>query len=227
MQRTAIPLFLALALPFASAHAAQQVHTFVLDLDADGHITRLAPHGAVPGAVTDALADEIRAWVFHPGPVDQAGAAARTYLRVVVDDAHGEPGGYSVVSATTGPALAATTAPEYPMRDQLAGHEGMVVLKLEVDAGGNVRAADVHAATGSVSRAMATAAVNASRQWRFATEGVGGASVAATLLWPVCYLGAHSTPEACSWTGPDDQRFSSKTVLPLDPRVTLVSQASR
>lgn len=93
----------------------------------------------------------------------------------------------------------------------------MVVLRLRVEADGRVRDADVHAATGSVSRAMARAAEDASRGWRFLPEEVAGRPVRSTLLWPVCYLGPNSPVSACSWTGPDAQRFSSKTVLPLDP----------
>jgi TonB family protein len=119
------------------------------------------------------------------------------------------------------------TQPEYPMRDQLAGREGTVVLRLQVSADGTVRDVDVHAATGSVSRAMAGAAATASRQWRFAPEQVAGQPVPSTLLWPVCYLGPQSATSACNWTGPDDQRFSSKAVLPLDPNVTVSYTATR
>lgn len=228
MQRIALPLLLSAALPFAAtaadtaAQSTQQVHTYVVELDADGRIASLEPHGTVSGPVTSALAAEIRGWVFNSGV---AADASRTFLRVVVDEA--ADGGHEVVSATTGPALAAMTPPDYPMRDQLAGHEGMVVLRLDIAADGSVQDAGVHAATGTVSRAMAAAAMAASREWRFSSEQVGGKAVASTLLWPVCYLGAHSTPAACSWTGPDAQRFSSKTVLPLQPNVTVSWTAAR
>lgn len=228
MQRIAIPLLLSLALPFSAVasdappQATQQVYTYAVALDADGRIASLEPHGAVPGAANDALLAGIRGWVFSPGDV---GAASRTYLRVVVEEAVG--GGYEVISATTGPALASMTPPEYPMRDQLAGNEGMVVLRLEVAPDGSVRRSDVHAATGTVSRAMASAAAKASRDWRFASEQVAGQAVPSTLLWPVCYLGPWSSPSACSWTGPDAQRFSSKSVLPLDPNVTVSWTAAR
>lgn len=229
MQRIALPLLLSLALPLAAVASdvapasAQQVYTFAVALGADGQIASLSPYGAAPGAAGDALASEIRGWVFNSGTSDDG--IASTFLRVVVDESAG--GAYEVVSATTGPALAAMTPPDYPMRDQLAGHEGMVVLRLEVGADGAVRASDIHAATGSVSRAMAAAAADASRQWRFAPEHVAGKAVPSTLLWPVCYLGPASDTTACSWTGPDALRFSSKTVLPLDPNVTVSYTAAR
>lgn len=222
--RTTIALILSLALPVAAAasgpaESTQHVYTFAVDLGADGRLDRLEPYGTASGTAGDALAAEIRDWVFAPDASARDGENTRTYLRVVVD----EPalGGHRVVSATTGPALATMTAPQYPMRDQLAGKEGMVVLRLQVSADGSVRDADIHAATGSVTRAMAGAAATASRQWRFAPEQVAGQPVASTLLWPVCYLGPQSAPSTCNWTGPDDQRFSSKTVLPLDPKVTV------
>ena len=230
MQRIATSFLLSLALPVAALAAdapgmsTQQVYTFAVELDAEGRIDDLAAHGVQPGVNGDALAAEIRDWVFSPSDAG-ADASMRTFLRVVVDEAGAE--GYRVVSATTGPALAAMTAPEYPMRDQLAGNEGMVVLRLDVAADGSVRGTDVHAATGSVSRAMAAAAEAAARSWRFSPEQVAGSAVASTMLWPVCYLGARSPASACSWTGPDTQRFSSKSVLPLDPNVTVSWTAAR
>ena len=54
---------------------------------------------------------------------------------------------------------------------------------------------------------------------------IGGLShVPSTMLWPVCYVGRETSLSKCSWDGPDMQRFSSKTVLPLDSAATLVSQ---
>ncbi|MDH5830697.1 TonB family protein [Luteimonas sp. M1R5S18] len=227
--RIAIPLLLSLALPLAASatdapQSTQHVYTYAVELGADGRLQDLAPYGATSGAAGDALSAEIRDWVFAPDADAGDDRGTRTYLRVVVDEP--AQGGYRVVSATTGPALAAMTAPEYPMRDQLAGKEGMVVLRLQVSADGAVRDVDVHAATGNVTRAMAGAAAAASRQWRFAPEQVAGQPVPSMLLWPVCYLGPASAPSTCNWTGPDDQRFSSKTVLPLDPNVS-VSYAAR
>lgn len=46
----------------------------------------------------------------------------------------------------------ALTEPDYPVCDQLAGREGMVVLKLEIGADGAVAAAVMQATTGGVSQ---------------------------------------------------------------------------
>src|SRR5690606_36216471 len=130
--------------------ATQQIYTYAVDLGADGRVVDVSAHGPVPGAAGEALARQARGWVFSPGASGDA-ADTRTYLRVVVDES--ADGSWRVASATTGPALAAMTPPAYPVRDQLAGHEGMVVLRLEVAADGSVRDAGVHAATGTVSKA--------------------------------------------------------------------------
>src|SRR3546814_6694277 len=77
---------------------------------------------------------ESRTWLFHSGIGAGEGASTLTYLRVVVQPEATADDGFEVVSATTGPAPVALTQPDYPVRDQLAGREGMVVLKLEVGA---------------------------------------------------------------------------------------------
>src|SRR3546814_10385329 len=93
--------------------------------------------------------------LFHSGGNVAEGATTLTYLRVVVQPEATESDGFEVVSATTGPAPVSLTQPGYPVSDQLAGREGMVVLKLEVGADGAVDAAVVQATTSGVSRPMA------------------------------------------------------------------------
>src|SRR3546814_11015357 len=89
----------------------------------------------------------------------------------------------------------------------------MVVLKLEVGADGAVDAAVVQATTSGVSRPMASAAVEAAQQWRFAPELVAGQAVPSTMLWPVCYVGRETSLSKCSWDGPDMQRLDRKSVV--------------
>jgi TonB family protein len=216
---------LALAAPPANAGDApgQSVYTYAVELDADGKLLRVAPHAAAADDVGRALERDIAGWVFSPAGSGDVGAGSRTFVRVVVSPTGAR--GYEVVSATTGPAPETLTQPAFPVRDQLSDREGMVVLRLDVTADGRVAGARVHAVTGKVSRGMSAAAVSAAQGWTFVPEEVGGVPIAATMLWPVCYVGARSAPSACSWNGPDSVRFSSKTVLPLDPAVRLVSQA--
>lgn len=230
--RTAIFLSVVLALSGTAVAAPgdgaqdvpQRVYTYELDLDGNGAITGLAPHGFVPDATSAALARDIRGWLFRSGGNTGDGVPTRTYLRVVVEPQAVQGGDFEVVSATTGPAPTRLSQPEYPVRDQLAGGEGMVVLKLQIGADGSVAAADVLATTDKVSRSMAGAASEAARHWQFAPELVAGQAVPATILWPVCYVGRATSLSSCSWNGPDAQHFSSKTVLPLDSAATLVSQ---
>ncbi|MFC3715221.1 TonB family protein [Luteimonas soli] len=202
----------------------QSVYTYELELDGNGMISSLSPYGFTPDATSATLEHDIRGWLFHSGSNAGEGVPTLTYLRVVVQPEATADEGFEVVSATTGPAPVALTEPDYPVRDQLAGREGMVVLKLEVGADGVVDAAVVQATTSGISRPMAGAAVAAAQQWRFAPELVAGQAVPSTMLWPVCYVGRETSLSECSWDGPDMQRFSSKTVLPLDSAATLVSQ---
>lgn len=230
--KTAIFLSVALALSgtaFAgqddgAREMPQSVYTYELELNGNGMISSLAPRGFTPDATSAALEHDIRTWLFHSGGNAGEGANTLTYLRVVVQPEAIAGDGFEVVSATTGPAPLALTQPDYPVRDQLAGREGMVVLKLEVGADGSVDDAVVQATTSGVSRPMASAAVEAAQQWRFAPERVAGQAVPSTMLWPVCYVGRETSLSECSWDGPDRQRFSSKTVLPLNSAATLVSQ---
>src|SRR3546814_8604615 len=94
-------------------------------------ISNLSPHGFTPDATSASLEHDIRTWLFHSGGNVAEGATTLTYLRVVVQPEATESDGFEVVSATTGPAPVSLTQPGYPVSDQLAGREGMVVLKLE------------------------------------------------------------------------------------------------
>lgn len=210
----AAAMFVAFVSSSAAASTAQRVYTFSIALDGDGRLQDVSPHGAIPDSTGRALAEEVRGWVFAD---DAAGAASTSYLRVVVDADDG------VVSATTGPAPAQLGMPAYPVRDQLASRHGTVVLRLSIAADGSVDAAEVHDVHGSVSRPMAAAAVRAAQDWTFSPETVAGQPVAATMLWPVCYLGPQADAGDCVWTGPDAQRYSSQTVLAIDPAVRLTA----
>lgn len=209
--------------PASADHSSpQRVYTYAIDLDAEGNIRALSPHESLPDAVSRALREQIGAWVFEPVAARGQSLTTKTFLRVVTAPDDG-PAGFRVVSATTGPVPERLTQPDYPARDQFNGRQGMVVLKLQIDKGGQVAAVDVHAVSGKISRAMANAAKTSALEWKFTPEIVGTQSVASTILWPVCYLGMKSSASECVWQGPDAQRFSSVTVLPLNPAVRLVS----
>lgn len=223
-------LALALLLPATSQAAAaadldlpQRVYTYELDLDANGSVQSIAPHGFEADATSRQLDEEIRGWIFEAAAREGAGAAMRTYLRVVVAQQDKAGTDYELVAATTGPAPRSLALPDYPFRDQIRGSEGTVVLELGVGADGRVGEAQVRKVTGDASRAMANAALSAARDWTFTPEQVNGTAVPGTLLWPVCFLARDSSATNCAWDGPDAQRLSSKTVLTLDPTVRVVS----
>lgn len=205
----------------AGVRSPERIYTYVIELAGNGTVRRVSPHGFEPDAVSRELESRIGSWIFEAAETNGAPASTTTYLRVVATPR--EADGFDVVSATTGPAPQTLSQPEYPVRDQLAGMEGTVVLKLAVNADGRVATAEVHDIVGNVSRAMAGAARSSAMTWTFTPERIDGEPVPSTVLWPVCYLGAASTASGCAWRGPDAQRFSSKTVLTLDPAARLVS----
>lgn len=201
---------------------SHRVYTYEIELDRDGGVRRLAPHGFYPDAVSAVLDRQIGDWIFEAATIEPAPASTTTFLRVVTTHSDAQEG-FEVVTALTGPAPQHLRHPEYPVRDQMAGRQGTVVLKLQLDQAGRVATADVDTVTGTISRTMAASARTAALDWRFTPESVDGQLRASTILWPVCFVGAQSSVSDCTWQGPDAQRFSSKTVLTLNPAARLVS----
>lgn len=74
-------------------------------------------------------------------------------------------------------------APEYPRRALEAGVEGMVIVRANVSAGGNVTAARVHQSSGNA--ALDAAAVKAVRGWSFVPASRGGRSIESIVQTPV------------------------------------------
>lgn len=206
----------------ATEESPQRVYTYALSLDPSGSVLEVVPHGFKPDAISSGLETEIGNWKFEPSAQSQGSEPTRTFLRVVVKTGKVDAR-YSLVSATTGPAPLTLDQPEYPLNDQKRGNEGTVVLELRVATDGTVSQAQVHGVSGTASRSMASAALDAARDWTFMPEIVDGRAVEGTLLWPVCYLGARSSVSNCAWSGPDAQGMSSKMVLTLDPAIRLVS----
>ncbi|MCD9046071.1 TonB family protein [Luteimonas sp. MHLX1A] len=198
------------------AWSEQQVHTYAVQLDADGRVQEVVPVGAGGDALGAEFADRIGTWLFTTDSRSGHGqdSSVRTYLRLVVSPGANGP---ELVSVTTGPAPQRLTQPEYPVREQREGRQGAVVLKLNIGADGHVRTSEVDSVHGNVSRRMAAAARSAATEWRFSPELVDARPVEGTVLWPVCFLGAGSTATHCAWSGPEARLYSSKTVLPLDP----------
>jgi periplasmic protein TonB len=215
----------ALAAPAHAGSAGEQrVYIYAIELDRNGQVQRLARHSGPGDAVARQLEARIGDWIFAGARRDGQAVATSSYLRVVVEPSAQNDGGPRLVSVTTGPAPASLTMPAFPVSDQRAGMSGSVVLKLRIDAAGRVERADVHDTAGNVSRAMANSALASAMQWRFRTETVDGQPVAGTVLWPVCFLGKSSDATVCGWEGPDAQRYSSKTVLALEPAARVVSE---
>src|SRR3546814_11034023 len=109
--KTAMFLSIALALSGAAfaapgdgaREAPQSVYTYELELDGNGMISNLSPHGFTPDATSAALEHDIRPWLFHSGGHVAESATTLLSLRVVVQPEHTDIDVLEVVSETTGP----------------------------------------------------------------------------------------------------------------------------
>lgn len=214
---------LALALLASTATAgdprhAPRVYTFELTLDAAGRVEQARPHGAGGDAIARDLQQRVGELLFDAG----AGATT-TFLRILATHDGPRADDYTVVSATTGPAPVELTRPAFPEDDMAAGHEGAVVLRLDVRPDGSVADPRVESTVGDISRPMAAAALQAASGWRFAPERVNGQPVASTVLLSVCYLAAESDASTCTWRGPNAERFTSRSIVAVQPAARLVS----
>src|SRR3546814_17063224 len=87
-------MFLSVALALSGAAFAapgegaqdvpQSVYTYELELDGNGMITSVSPHGFTPDATSAALEHDIRTWLVHSGIGAGEGAYTMTYTRGVV-----------------------------------------------------------------------------------------------------------------------------------------------
>ncbi|GHB97323.1 TonB family protein [Thermomonas carbonis] len=211
----------ALATLAAAAGQPQQakVYTFQVELDERGALLSATPLRDAADATTTQLQQALRDWVFRPAQRDGTPIRTTTWVRVTAIPGEGTDSA-QVLSATAGPAPDSLRKPAFPVAAQVRGQQGVIVLQIDMDAQGRVRAVDVHDTVGGVNLAMANAAMAAARDWTFRPERVNGEPQAGRLLMPVCFVSS-SNKQACAWTGPDAQAFGRDTVLALDPAVRL------
>lgn len=220
-----IPLLLAAAVPAAFAQGDREaVHTFQVDLDAQGRVTSIDPVDAIPDATRAALQAHIANWRFEPR--DGATQATRTYLRVATAGESSATSTPRIISASTGPAMTHLTQPVYPTSELRRGEGGVVVLEVAVGADGRVHDVGFHGDRQQATRSMAQAARDAALAWQFTPEQVDGQPVASTVVVPVCFMAVNPDPYSCTWQGPEARNLSRYAVVNLDPvvRVDIPSQ---
>ena len=74
-------------------------------------------------------------------------------------------------------------APSYPLFAKRAREQGVVMLRVRVDAGGNVEGIEVHKSSGS--QRLDEAALAAVKRWRFAPARLGERTIAGVALVPI------------------------------------------
>ena len=196
-----------------------QVYTFEVQLDAGGALVSATPLRDAGDPTIQQLQKELRNWVFRPAQQDGRAVPTSTWVRVTAMPAQ-DGDAVKVLSAAAGPAPERLRAPEFPVAAQLRGGQGVVVLQLDMDAQGRIRAVSVHDTVGKVSRAMAESAMASARSWTFRPERVNGIPLAGRLLMPVCFVASADT-KSCAWTGPQSQALGRDSVVAIDPAVTL------
>jgi TonB family protein len=203
MKRFLLLALLAAAIPLHAASSDDALSAdlqWKLSLDADGRIVGLAPTSPdyLP-AVRAQIEPVVRRWHFTPGKVDGRPAPTTTTLKVGVAFDTSNPNAVDVriVSASTGVWLRHVVAPRYPERSLRMNHGGAVVVRVEYDAEGHITSAQNAAEMSTANDGLlVNAALDAVRQWTFATELVANHGIAGKALVPVCFEGGR---EKCHW----------------------------
>jgi TonB family protein len=219
----------ALCLPAAALAEAPSAQsnfnvTYAVELDRDGTLLRLEPLPSIDSpALEQVIEKEVRSWTFQSAQIDGKPVPTRTYLRLGVSSPGLDPARTQIISATTGPAIRSMKSPGYPADAFRRGEGGLVVLKLKLDAKGNVRGV-VPMPGSSKNRSFTEAAAASARYWRFLPEQADGQAVAGAVLIPVCFQAQSAQPQACDWTGPDGQTFKPTSVsVAIQPAARITS----
>jgi TonB family protein len=181
---------------FAADSAPAQIRLSMawdVSLDAQGHVTQLSPlpnqrADRVP-QIREKIDGAIRGWQFVPGAIDGAPAPTQTRLSLTVELIEKGNDAYRIVvdDARTGGRMLKLVPPKYPAAAVRAHKTGMVVLRVNYDAGGKVTSASVEDDSPQTSDLLAKAAIEASATWTFSPEQVGDHGVAGTSVVPVCF----------------------------------------
>ncbi len=213
------------ALAEAPARESNFNVTYVLELASDGSILKLEPHPSMDlPALEQVIESEVRSWSFQSAQVDGQFVPTRTYLRLGVYAPGLDPTQTQIVSATTGPAIRSMEAPGYPAAALRRGDGGLVLLKLKLDAKGNVRGV-VPMPGSSKKREFTEAATASARHWRFLPEMANGQPIAGVVVIPICFQAKSPEPQACDWTGPDGQLFKPSSLsVAIRPAARITSE---
>ena len=137
-----------------------------MSVDAEGDVTRIEPLREAP-AFSDAFRRAVRGWSFAPARVEGEAVESQVLVAGLFRPATlysppglGQPPSGPRVGPGQFPVPVATPAPPYP--PQAAG-SGLVIVEVEVDRNGGVRAAAVVRSRPGFD----TGSVSAARRWRF------------------------------------------------------------
>jgi TonB family protein len=199
-----------------------------LSLDSSGNITRLdLLNDEVGSALYDKMEPVVRGWHFTPGKLDGQPAPTNTLLTVVVTlEPVVDDDGYRarIVSAKTGGTPTHVVMPMYPAESIRAGHDGLVLLKIDHDVDGRIVSISriTQKERDRVDRNIVNASFTAARQWMFDPETVGGHPVAGSVVMPFCFT-IDGRKDPCVFNSGDGQEpfettrpISQSSVVAID-----------
>lgn len=209
-----------LAFTFACTCNAQEPikldFAWKLSLDAQGHVAQLTAIAnrradAVP-QIRERLEQAIRTWNFVSGTVNGRPAPTDTHLSVSISLLPNEKNSYRITfdDARTGGRILKAAPPHYPV-SAVRGHKtGMVVLRVQYDAGGRTVAATLDPDSPQSDKSLVDASIEAvQKSWTFQPELVDGQGVPGTQVLPICYaltdvaaLHASDPERECLWNPP-------------------------
>lgn len=202
-----------------------------ITIDAAGHVSAMEPYiRKASKAVTDVLEPDIRRWKFRPGLVDGKPVETTTLLSVtfsLVLDSTGENYRIRYDGAHTGGGIARMSAePHFPRAEQQrllkTGGAEMVAVVVSYNANGKATDAEIADDSPIVDGALAIAAKQEVRTWKFDPERIGGRGVAGRVLIPLCYAANRRTQ--CVWSrAAGKQDVKQGQSLALDSQVHLES----
>ena len=199
--------------------------SWVISLDAGGHVTKLVTKDERVPKLHALLEKAIRGWHFSPGTVNGQPAATESHVQTRLDiRLVGDGFEVRVLGAATGAYYGKTTPFHYPDAAVRAGKQGEVVLIAHYNGAGAVTDVAPYEHGPKADVQLAQAAMTSVRKWTFDPEVVGGYPIPGAVVVPVCFALSGRTPPACNWESPaTGGNMNGSQAVALNPAAKLES----
>ncbi|MEO5558781.1 MAG: TonB family protein [Dokdonella sp.] len=194
-----------------------------ISLDASGNITKLTTDDEQVPTVHARLEKAIRGWHFSPGKVNGQPMATESHLSISLEFKPVAEGyEMRLLGAATGAYYGKLASAHYPTEAAREGKQGEVVLLVHYTGTGVVTDVAPYEDGPKADARLTHAAMASVKKWTFATEVVGGYSMAGVALVPVCFTLSGRTPPPCDWKNPaTGESLSAGQAVALNPAAKL------